>query len=54
MIGGGNAVPEQLPLGFRQRQPGGKIHARTGLQLALESVAMDVDDAGQHFQPTRI
>ena len=48
--GGGDAVGQQLGFGVPQGQVGWEVDAGTGLQLAFERVAVQVDDAGQDQQ----
>lgn len=47
VIGGGNAVGEQLPVGLDEGRDGRETHTRAGHQLMLEGVAVEVDDAGK-------
>ncbi len=51
VIGGGDAVAEELPVRLQERDVVGKVHARPRHQLPLERVAMNIDDAGQHEGP---
>ena len=50
----GDAVGQQLPFGLGQRQIEGEADAGARLDLPLEGVAVDVDNAGQHLQPARV
>ncbi len=47
VIGGGDAVGEQLPVSLDEGRDGGKMHAGARHELALEGVAVKIDDAGQ-------
>ena len=51
---GGDAVRQQLRFRLVQRDIGSEADAGSRLQLALERIAMDVDDTGQHQQTARI
>jgi len=48
VIGGGDAIGEELPVRLQQGRHRREMHARPRHELALESVAMKVDDARQH------
>ena len=50
MKGGGDAVGDELPVGVAQRKRRVEADAGPRHDLAFETVAMDVDDAGQHEQ----
>jgi hypothetical protein len=50
MKDGGDAVCDRLPVAVDQRHVDGKVDARAGHHLPLEGVAMQVDNARQHFQ----
>ena len=54
VIGGGDAVGEQLPVGLQQRQLVREAHAGARHQLPLERVAMQIDHAGQDQQSRRV
>ena len=49
--GGGDAAGEQLRLGFRQRDAHGEIDAGPRLDLPLEGITVQVDDAGSTSRP---
>jgi len=50
----GDAVCDKLPVGLEQRDVVGEIDARPRHRLALERVAVDIDDARQQQQAARI
>ena len=51
---GGDAVGQQLGLGIVQRDISRKPDAGTWLQLPLERITMDIDDAWKYQKPARI
>ena len=54
MIGGGDAVGQQLAIGVQQRQLIGKAHAGPRHQLPLEGIAVQIDHAGKNQQARRV
>ena len=54
MEGGGDAVGDKLTVNGGQRDFGWDRHPWARHQRLLESVAMDIDDAGQHIKPARV
>jgi hypothetical protein len=48
VIGRGDAIGQQLPIRLQQRRHRREMHARPRHELALEGVAMKVDDARQN------
>jgi len=51
---GGDSVADRLPIAVDQRHIDGKIDAGTGHDLPLERIAMQIDNARQHQEPTGI
>jgi hypothetical protein len=54
MIGSGDTVRHELPIGFKQRHCQVNHDARARFDLPLEGVAMNVDDPRQDKQSCRV
>ncbi len=50
MESGGDAIRQQLRLGFAHRKVGREIHPRPRLQLPLERIPVQINDTRQHQQ----